>query len=198
MNSVSGIYIISNVYNQKIYIGQAQNIRARWHKHRTALRHNCHDNKHLQAAWNKYGEKAFEFKILERCNVSELDVREQHYLDVYMPKGNCYNLCPIASSMRGIKRSPETRQRMSESQKGRKITDAHREKLVQSHIGHRHSEETRQRMSEAQKRRPPYSEETLKKKSDAARNISEETRQKYRDAAKRREARKRAERDKSK
>lgn len=79
--NISGIYKITNIVNNKIYIGSSRNIKNRWFKHTALLRHNKHENKHLQNAWNKYGEENFKFEIVEQCEVEELLIREQFYLD---------------------------------------------------------------------------------------------------------------------
>ena len=60
--SYSGIYCIINIQNGKKYIGSSKNIRKR-----AELRHNNHDNQHLQNAWNKYGEEKFDFYVIEAC-----------------------------------------------------------------------------------------------------------------------------------
>lgn len=110
----SGIYIIFNTKSRKLYIGQSQNIYTRWGEHVSCLRGGYHKNPHLQAAWNKYGEKAFRLYVLEYCPVEKLDERENHFLGIYIPKGVCYNvgLC-ATSSMRGRTHSPETRWKLS-------------------------------------------------------------------------------------
>lgn len=83
MNKVIGIYKIENTQNGKVYIGQSINIHQRWHKHRWKLENKKHDNKHLQNAWDKYGETAFVFSILEECKRTELNDREKIYIDKY-------------------------------------------------------------------------------------------------------------------
>lgn len=98
MNNISGIYVILNKKNGKVYIGQAVDFRRRWINHKAALRNNYHGNRHLQAAWNKYGEKPFKFQKLEYCAIEQLDEREQHYLDIYMSKGLCYNIAKDVKS----------------------------------------------------------------------------------------------------
>ena len=76
-----GIYMILNKVNGKIYIGKAIDIeRMRWEQHKRRLRDNKHDNKHLQNAWNKYGEINFEFSILLECEESQLNTYEQYYI----------------------------------------------------------------------------------------------------------------------
>lgn len=80
---ISGIYSITNIANNKLYIGSSKNIYKRWKEHRNMLKKNEHHSKHLQAAWNKYGEESFIFNILEECNNEDLLAREQYYMDLY-------------------------------------------------------------------------------------------------------------------
>ncbi|HZR43797.1 MAG TPA: GIY-YIG nuclease family protein [Ktedonobacteraceae bacterium] len=111
MTEKPGIYVIRHLESGKVYVGSANNISKRWSRHRKDLRAGTHSNKHLQAAWTKYGEEAFVFEILELTN--QLDVREQFWMDytecINPEKG--YNYCPIARSSRGVKRGPESEER---------------------------------------------------------------------------------------
>lgn len=99
MENISGIYKITNKTTNKIYIGSSKNIEERWKAHINLLNRNKHNNNHLQHAWNKYGNKDFEFEIIEICDLSNLIEREQYYIDYY----NCcdhsigYNIMPSAS-----------------------------------------------------------------------------------------------------
>jgi len=65
----SGIYKIINVVNNKFYIGSSVDLRKRKSKHFSELRHNKHNNKHLQRAWDKYGEASFVFVVVEELDV---------------------------------------------------------------------------------------------------------------------------------
>jgi len=70
--------------------------------HRIDLRKQSHKNVHLQSAWNKYGEKNFDFIIIVEfhhdVNRNYLLTEEQKYLDVAKSeKCKCYNLCFDAS-----------------------------------------------------------------------------------------------------
>jgi group I intron endonuclease len=69
-----GIYIIKNKVNNKIYIGVATvSFEKRWHEHINALKNKTHKNKHIQRAWDKYGEDNFEFIVLKEIeNVKEI------------------------------------------------------------------------------------------------------------------------------
>lgn len=89
---VSGIYCIENVTNHKTYIGSSKNIYQRLLKHFALLRHNKHQNAHLQNAWNKYGENSFRWLILELCDSKELTEKEQYCIDLF---GAEYNITRI-------------------------------------------------------------------------------------------------------
>ena len=108
MKKISGIYIIKNLINEKIYVGSSVNIFKRWNEHKAALRNQKHKNRYLQRAWNKFKEENFIFFILEETGSekSELIKVEQKYLDLYNSyKRNVgYNLSTTSIGPNGIKR----------------------------------------------------------------------------------------------
>lgn len=149
----SGIYLIRNVINNKLYIGSAKNLYMRRQYHFSALRKGRHDNQRLQNAFNKYGEYAFSFCAIERVyDVNKLIEREQYWIDTL---GVCewgYNISPTACSQLGFKFSKESRLKQSMRQKGR-----------------RHSEETKLKMSKSWKQRgklPPVTETYRQKRRE--------------------------------
>lgn len=111
----SGIYCIINIINNKRYIGSSKNIKRRLQIHRAELRHNWHSNSHLQRAWNKYGEKSFEYYVIEACSDDILLDREQYYIDTLKPEYNMNLIVTIPPVM-----TKEVRQKLSETRK-RKI-----------------------------------------------------------------------------
>ena len=91
-----GIYVITNKINGKQYVGQSQNILARWEQYEQAHRLNLCDYA-IYKAFNKYGFENFEFSILEQCDLSELNDREKYWiskLHTYLkdPECNGYNM----------------------------------------------------------------------------------------------------------
>jgi len=134
----SGIYQIRNVINEKIYIGSAINIDRRWNEHVSLLKRTKHHSRHLQSAWNKYGEENFEFSILEECEKEQLVEREQYYLDTLCPE---YNVCKIAYSQLGMKHTPEAREKMSISRRGKICTAETRKKLSEKAKGRTFSQQ---------------------------------------------------------
>lgn len=125
----SGIYKILNKANGKIYIGSAVNLNKRWAKHKRYARGNYHHSITFQRAWDKYGEEAFEFIVLEIIeDVSKLADREQIWLDwlkPYEPEIG-YNICKIGRSSIGLKRSEQARENMRNGQLGKERSIEHR------------------------------------------------------------------------
>lgn len=72
-----GIYRITNLKNSKNYIGQSTDIERRFKYHKYHLTRGDHDITDLQKDWNKYGESAFEFVIIQECDRGELGKFEQ-------------------------------------------------------------------------------------------------------------------------
>jgi group I intron endonuclease len=88
----TGVYRIINEVNDKVYYGSTINsFGKRYYHHLSQLRLGKHKNKHLQRSWDKHGEDAFSFEVLEVHDTLEAcRLREQCYLDKC--QGNCYNI----------------------------------------------------------------------------------------------------------
>lgn len=89
---LTGIYIIRNTVNGKVYVGQSVDIYHRWSEHRRLLNEGKHVNRHLQSAVNKYGLGAFVFNIIEECSVDFLDEREVFWIERLNSFRQGYNL----------------------------------------------------------------------------------------------------------
>lgn len=174
-------------------MGSAVDFDERFRLHILQLNNNKHHNRHLQAAWNEYGEDQFKFYIIEICYENLLE-REQHWIKHL----NCtdhsigYNICEFARNRKGVKASEETRSKLSISHKGNKLseetkrkmslarignqinkgrkqTEEHVAKRVKLQLGQKRSDEARARMSAIQKGRK-FSEEARRNMSIAAKN----------------------------
>ena len=110
----SVIYQINNTTNGKFYIGSAIYYARRWAQHRHELNLNEHKNSLLQFAWNKYGEAAFEFEIIEVVEPSKLIEREQFWIDLLKPYDHNigYNLRQNAGSQLGYKHTEQAKNKM--------------------------------------------------------------------------------------
>lgn len=119
MKHKSGIYCITNIQNQKCYIGSSKNLYSRKYSHFNKLKTNKHCNMYLQRAYNKYGENSFVFYVLELCDIKQLKLREIHWMNLFqsfLPKKG-YNL--MLPNKDYISHSNETRVKMSINSKGK-------------------------------------------------------------------------------
>lgn len=144
-----GVYKIFCKANKKIYIGSSTNIIKRWEKHKRMLRNGKHSNLHLQNAWNLYGNKEFDYLVIEYCENAFLIDREQFYINKLKPE---FNIRTTASSNAGIKASPETRKKISKAGMGNKYA-----------LGYKHSIETRIKMSNAKRNMSQETKEKISK-----------------------------------
>jgi group I intron endonuclease len=189
------IYCITNIVNDKQYVGQAVIKAKRWKDHKSALSVGKHNNRYLQAAYNKYGKESFVYTVLEILpTLLNLDDREQHWinkLNTVAPNG--YNLNPTAGSARGFKHSIETKMKWSEQRKGKKrsaefalsvsiqmkgkiVSDETKQKQSLAQTGSTKSDETKAKHAarmkgnshnKGKKRKAPMSDETRLRISEA-------------------------------
>lgn len=191
---VSGIYLITNTINGHRYVGSSADVDMRWSQHKWNAGKNKHINPHFQHAWNKYGQQAFAFEVLEIVpDPADLVTIEQYYLDWLEPE---YNICPVAGSCLGRACSKQHRARISASHKGKVLSEEHKTKISASHqgkplsqshrdhigaahLGRHLSEETRAKLRAANMGKCP-SEATLAavRKANKGRPLSEEHRAK--------------------
>lgn len=149
MEKICGVYSITNIIDNKKYIGQSVDIYVRWRNHKSALRNNRHNNSHLQNAWNVYGEENFVFEILSVCSVDIIDDVEEEYIKLFdtMNRKHGYNMESGGHENKVL--SDESKMIISIKHKGRKLTDEHKIKISSSTKGRICSDETRNKISEA-------------------------------------------------
>lgn len=82
-----GIYKITNLVNGKSYIGQSINIEERWKRHKQAR-----DDFAIHQAFKKYGLDSFSFEVIEECDPSLLDEREQFWIQYFDSFKKGYNM----------------------------------------------------------------------------------------------------------
>lgn len=138
----SGIYVIYNLKNKNVYVGQTKmKFQKRYWHHVWKLNNNQHDNQYLQNAWNKYGADSFAFRPIKYLDSnapqSLYDELEEQEIAHYKKRGGCYNILNNGTR-KNLKCSEETK---------RLIGEKNRINM----LGKKHSEETKRRMSEARK-----------------------------------------------
>jgi group I intron endonuclease len=169
-NTRMGVYAIVNKVDGKLYVGSSKDLRRRWRNHLRELQSSKHSNDHLQRAFSKYGEDAFEFRILQDvASEEELIPAEQYWLDFTRcyDRRYGYNIDPaadrsvisfetaakISARIRGRVRSEETRAKMRAASVGRTFSEETRAKLSAANSGKTLPAETRTKISEALKGR---------------------------------------------
>ncbi len=89
----TGIYKITNIENKKCYIGQAVNIADRWKQHiKRGVGAEAPTRNKLYPAMYELGPEQFTFEILEECDKSLLDSREDYWQEFYQAKEFGYSI----------------------------------------------------------------------------------------------------------
>ena len=79
------IYKITNLINEKIYVGKSKNPKVRWRQHKS---HSQKRNTKLYYAMRKYGIENFIFEVLEECNENTINDKEIYYISSLNPYYN--------------------------------------------------------------------------------------------------------------
>lgn len=149
---VTYIYKIINLINGKLYIGKtcAINPNSRWQKHLSIAKNKTTSNNSYQLihkSINKYGQENFKFEIIEECSDNILgSEREKYYIILYKTNvyiyGNKYgyNLTCGGDGSNGFRHSIESRKKMSENRRGKKMGNEN------SFYGKHHSDETKDKL----------------------------------------------------
>jgi len=158
---ITGIYGIRHKATGKWYVGQAYDIRKRFKDHRAMA--STQTRKHLYLSLRKYGHTAFAWRILERCEKTELNRREKFWIQKLKsvePNGynlttggdRSYKLTPsVLEKLRNLSlgrvQSPETIRKRVEKNTGQRRTLATRRIMRKAQLGKTHSEKTRRKMA---------------------------------------------------
>ena len=88
----TGVYKLTNLKNQKVYIGQAADISERFKQHiKCGLGIDTPSNM-LYTAMIKDGVENFTFEVLEECERTSLNDREKYYISFYRAQEHGYNM----------------------------------------------------------------------------------------------------------
>jgi group I intron endonuclease len=139
-----GIYCITNIINNKKYIGQSVDIHKRVMEHKRDLAKNIHPNSLLQNSWNKYGKENFLFEVIEECEKENLTIRELYWVNKLnlLNKEFGFNIAiPDKSVMLGRHHTEKTKALLSKIRKISTIGKGN------GFYGKHHSDETKLKIS---------------------------------------------------
>jgi len=152
MKKTCGIYKITSP-SGRVYIGQSRNIEHRFRRYKRLHKSNSTQVR-LTRSFKKYGVDNHTLEIIEECEFNQLNIRERFWQDHYdVLKGglNCIltktNVLPrIMSEETRLKRSGKNHWNY-----GKTVTEETKEKMSKSAIGRKLSKETRKKLSEVRK-----------------------------------------------
>lgn len=148
----SGIYMWTNKITGDIYIGQAVDLANRLKRYFNENYLEKNKSLLISRALMKYGHSSFSLTILEYCDKSELNEREQYYLDNLEPD---YNILKDAASFLGYIFSEESKAKISKALKGINRSDETKDLIREKALGRKHSEDTKLKMSMSSPRGNP-------------------------------------------
>ena len=154
----AGIYLISDIKSGKFYIGSSINVRRRITQHIYSFSKNKHSNPIMQAIWNVDPDR-FNFLCLENLEGADKETilkAEQRHLDQSHVGENplCMNILLVANSHLGVKRRPESVEKLRQIHLGKKLSDEHKQKLRMAKLGKKQSPEFIAKRTAGQKGRP--------------------------------------------
>jgi hypothetical protein len=89
----TGIYKITNIENQMCYVGQAANIADRWKQHiKRGIGAETPTRNKLYPAMLELGVENFTFEIVEECERSKLNDREDYWQEYFHAKDFGYSI----------------------------------------------------------------------------------------------------------
>lgn len=89
----TGIYKITNIQNEKCYVGQAANIADRWRQHiKRGVGAEAPTRNKLYPAMLSIGVENFRFEVIEECDRSKLNEREDYWQDYFHAKDYGYSI----------------------------------------------------------------------------------------------------------
>lgn len=165
------IYTITNITNNKKYIGKTtyKNPRYRWHNHLSTLRYGNHKNSYLQNAWNRSGEVSFSFDVIAKCqSLEELDKTEERFIHEYKTNNPQYGY-NLSVGGEGAPLTEECKKKIGNAHRGKPKTELHKKRISEANTGKIRTQEQRERISIARrgKKVGPPSEETRRKISES-------------------------------
>jgi hypothetical protein len=139
------IYIITNIINNKIYIGQTKNPKLRWSQHKSNAKYK-RGHQIITRAISKYGEDNFTFKVIASCNTQKDADKSEELAIIQHDSRNQDKGYNINAGGNTTPRIPEVLQKISESlkryyksnfnhMKGKKLSEEWKSNIAKASVG---------------------------------------------------------------
>lgn len=145
MSNRPGIYCILNIRTHKRYVGSSADAPKRLYVHGWLLRQGRHHSPQLQRSWDRDGEKAFVFTVIENCAREDLLRREQIWMNALQTCDDRfgYNICTVAGTREGVPQPITVSERMRALHRGKPKSAEHRAKIGAGNLGKKRSDKAR-------------------------------------------------------
>ncbi|QIW89770.1 homing endonuclease [Bacillus phage Izhevsk] len=175
------IYKVTNLINNKIYIGQTvEELKERQRKHFYSCDNNKDANTVFYNSIRKYGKENFKWEIIDTGDSKlELDEKETYWINEtnsHISNGQGYNMTSGGDGCDGFKHSQESIKKMSDFRK-----ELYKNKENCPMYGKNHSNEAKEKISTARKEKytgenhpwygKSHSEEAKKKMSESSKGV---------------------------
>jgi len=129
---IIGIYKIASP-SGKVYIGQSVNFLKRKTQYKNL---HCKRQVKIYNSLIKHGFKNHKFEVIEECSVEQLNEQEVYWKQYYIDQLGWDKMlfCELYDNSRGP-RNEETKQKISKTLIGRKLSDGWKEKISKSSLG---------------------------------------------------------------
>ena len=130
MDTISGVYKITNTITGDFYIGSSKDVKRRWESHKWPSVWKKQPNKQLYLDMQKYGIDKFVFEILAEVEAEKLKEMEQEFIELLKPTYNQMNAKGL-----DIERRKETKKEYQKSDKGKESHRKAKNKYKKSEKG---------------------------------------------------------------
>jgi hypothetical protein len=79
LKGISGVYPITHIFSQRVYVGSSRDVGDRLKAHRQSLHGGTHYNEDLQRIWNRVRDDGFEARLLQRVGGRKRLQRAEHH-----------------------------------------------------------------------------------------------------------------------
>lgn len=144
------IYLIHNTLNNKVYVGKTNDLARRWREH---ISHSINPNSikfPINFSIAKYGKDVFEISVIQIFDNEKTCLEAEKYWISYFKstdKNYGYNLTDGGDGVSGWHHTTESKNKMSISHKGMKLSERHKINIGLARLGFNHAKTTIEKLS---------------------------------------------------